>query len=32
MLVVDTDPDRLLDRFSAYEAPTVAKWIGHDQT
>ena len=24
--------DRLLDRFSAYEAPTVAKWIGHDQT
>jgi hypothetical protein len=32
MLIVDTDPDRLLDRFDAYEAPDVAKWIGHDQT
>ncbi|MEO8486992.1 MAG: TIGR00730 family Rossman fold protein [Betaproteobacteria bacterium] len=32
MLVVETDPDRLLDRFAAYEAPNVAKWIGHDQT
>jgi uncharacterized protein (TIGR00730 family) len=32
MLVVETDPDRLIDRFAAYEAPTVAKWIGHDQT
>jgi uncharacterized protein (TIGR00730 family) len=32
MLVVETDPDRLIDRFDAYDAPTVAKWIGHDQT
>ncbi|CAG1009300.1 pyrimidine/purine-5'-nucleotide nucleosidase [Burkholderiales bacterium] len=32
MLVVETDPDRLLDRFAAYEAPDVAKWIGADQT
>ncbi len=32
MLVVEREPDRLLDRFEAYVAPTVAKWIGHDQT
>lgn len=32
MLVVESDPDRLIDRFEAYVAPTVAKWIGHDQT
>lgn len=32
MLIVEDDPDRLLDRFDAYRAPTVAKWIGHDQT
>ena len=32
MLVVDDDPDRLLDRFDAYEAPTVAKWIGRAET
>jgi hypothetical protein len=27
MLIVDTDPDRLIDRFAAYEAPAVTKWI-----
>ena len=32
MLVVESDPDRLIDRFESYVAPTVAKWIGHDQT
>ena len=32
MLIVEDDPDRLLDRFDVYRAPTVAKWIGHDQT
>ena len=32
MLIVDTDPDRLLDRFGAYEAPNVAKWIGRADT
>lgn len=32
MLVVEREPDRLIDRFEAYAAPTVAKWIGHDQT
>ena len=32
MLIVEDDPDRLLDRFAAYDAPTVAKWIGHGET
>ena len=32
MLVVDADPDRLLDRFAAYTPPVVTKWIGGDQT
>lgn len=32
MLVVDADPDRLLDRFAAYTPPVVTKWIGVDQT
>lgn len=32
MLVVDADPDRLLDRFAAYTPPVVTKWIGADQT
>ena len=32
MLVVDDDPDRLIDRFEAYRPPHVAKWIGLEQT
>ena len=32
MLIVDTDPDRLLDRFDVYEAPMVTKWIGRADT
>ena len=32
MLVVETDPDRLLDRFGAYVAPNVEKWIGRADT
>jgi uncharacterized protein (TIGR00730 family) len=28
MLMVDTDPGRLLERMSAYEAPETKKWIG----
>jgi uncharacterized protein (TIGR00730 family) len=32
MLIVEADPDRLLDRFEAYEAPKVAKWIGRADT
>ncbi|MGQ7793792.1 LOG family protein [Faunimonas sp. B44] len=31
MIVADSDPDRLLDRFDAYVAPTVTKWIGRDE-
>ena len=27
MLMVETDPDRLLDRFAAYEPPDVTKWV-----
>ena len=31
MLIVETDPDRMLDRCAAYEAPKVGKWIGEDE-
>ena len=27
MLLVETDPARLLDRFEAYEPPAIPKWI-----
>lgn len=27
MLAIESDPVRLLDRFAAYEPPTVSKWI-----
>lgn len=27
MLMVETDPDRLLDRYATYRAPKVRKWI-----
>jgi uncharacterized protein (TIGR00730 family) len=32
MLVVESDPDPLLDRFTRYEPPTVTKWIGREET
>lgn len=32
MLMVDTDPVRLLDRFASYEAPEVRKWIDPETT
>ena len=32
MLVVESDPERLIDRFEVYTAPAVTKWIGQDQT
>jgi hypothetical protein len=32
MLIVETDPDRLLDRLASYRAPAVAKWIDRDET
>ena len=28
MVVIDTDPARLLDALAAWQAPTVSKWIG----
>lgn len=30
--IVDSDANVLLDRFAAYEPPTVHKWIGRDET
>ena len=32
MLMVGRDPADILDRMAAYEPPTVAKWIGRDET
>lgn len=32
MIVVETDPRRLLDRFREYRPPDVKKWISADQT
>jgi uncharacterized protein (TIGR00730 family) len=32
MLLVDTDPDRLLDRMNAYVPPIVIKWIGKGES
>ncbi|HEX6289525.1 MAG TPA: TIGR00730 family Rossman fold protein [Herpetosiphonaceae bacterium] len=32
MILVEADPDRLLDCFDAYQAPAVAKWIDRQET
>ena len=32
MIMVDASPASLLDRFEAYQPPTVQKWIGPDET
>jgi uncharacterized protein (TIGR00730 family) len=32
MLVVDSDPNALLDCFVTYAEPAMSKWIGRDQT
>jgi len=32
MLIVDADPDRLLDALASYEPPKVAKWITTPET
>lgn len=32
MILVDADPDRLLERFAAYEPPNVAKWINREES
>jgi uncharacterized protein (TIGR00730 family) len=32
MLLVEKDPETLLDRFAAHVAPAVPKWIGEEET
>jgi hypothetical protein len=32
MLLVEEQPDRLLDRFECYKAPTLARWVGRAST
>jgi uncharacterized protein (TIGR00730 family) len=32
MVIMEEDPSRLLDRFAAYRAPRVKKWIGPEET
>ena len=32
MLVVETDPAALLDRFASYTPPVLPKWVGRDET
>ena len=32
MLVVETDPVALLDRFASYSPPALPKWVGRDET
>lgn len=32
MVIVDSDPVALLQRFSAYRPPAVPKWVGGDET
>lgn len=32
MLIVETDPNALLDRYAAYQPPVVKQWLDKDQT
>ena len=32
MLIVETDPAALLDRFAGYAPPALPKWVGRDET
>ena len=32
MMMMDASPERLLNRFTAYRAPRVKKWIGAEET
>jgi hypothetical protein len=32
MLIVETNPDALLDRFINYQPPSVRHWVGKDET
>jgi uncharacterized protein (TIGR00730 family) len=31
LLLVDEDPERLLDRFTTWEPPALSKWVGRDE-
>ena len=32
MLIVETDPGAMLQRFLGYQAPTMKKWVGENET
>jgi predicted Rossmann-fold nucleotide-binding protein len=32
MIIADSDPKRLLERFRSYRAPEVKKWISEEET
>ena len=32
MLIVEHNPDSLLDQFASYEPPTIQKWVGKAET
>lgn len=32
MLLIDADPEKLLDRFASYEPPTIPKWVEKIET
>ncbi len=32
MLIVESDPQALLARFSAYQPPVLPKWVGQSET
>jgi hypothetical protein len=32
MLLVERDPEALLDRFGSYQPPAVTKWVKEDET
>jgi hypothetical protein len=32
MMMVEEDPEKLLERFRGYEPPRVKKWISQDET
>jgi predicted Rossmann-fold nucleotide-binding protein len=32
MMIMEDDPGRLIDRFAAYRAPKVRKWIDAEET
>jgi predicted Rossmann-fold nucleotide-binding protein len=32
MLMVEDDPERMLDRFATYHSPRLKKWVEEDET